>query len=521
MRIETENVGLDKAAMVDNGATAKFFDFRFVARHRLPAHRLLRPIALQNIDGSSNSAGDITHFSRVAFTVDSITKQLDFLITDLGGEDIILGLPWLREENPLIDWKDGILHIPRPDHLRTTIEEIPEVDPRPNLPTTDGSLLEEVTPVSTPVTTPVLERPPLDTPTPVAPEPRPDPLCFINGNRQLRRQWLRAGTIDHPTDQVWCAAGFTYSQQIAEKAEKAKPQRSLDEMIPPEYRRHATVFSESESERLPEHQPWDHAIELVPGAPETMRTKIYPMSLNKQEELNRFLKDNLRKGYIRPSKSPLASPVFFVKKKDGKLRFVQDYRKLNEITVKNRYPLPLVADIISRLRGAKYFTKFDVRWGYNNIRIKEGDEWKAAFATNQGLFEPRVMFFGLTNSPATFQALMNSIFADLTAKGLVAVYLDDILIFTATLKEHRAVTHEVLERLRKHDLYLRPEKCEFEKQQVEYLGLIIRHGEVTMDPSKVDAVRTWPTPTTLRDLRGFLAQGHQICNSVRKVVEIW
>ena len=127
---------------------------------------------------------------------------------------------------------------------------------------------------------------------------------------------------------------------------------------------------------------------------------------------------------------------------------------MNEYTVKNRYPLPLVADIISRLRGAKYFTKFDVRWGYNNVRIKEGDEWKAAFSTNRGLFKPRVMFFGLTNSPATFQALMNSIFADLVATEKVAVYLDNILIFTMTLEEHRHITHEVLHRLRQHDLYL-------------------------------------------------------------------
>src|SRR5215470_18688165 len=118
------------------------------------------------------------------------------------------------------------------------------------------------------------------------------------------------------------------------------------------------------------------------------------MSPIEQEELDRFIEENIRKGYIRPSKSPMASPVFFVKKKDGKLQFVQDYRRLNEFTVKNCTPLPLVSDIINRLRGAKYFTKFDVRWGYNNIRIKEGDEWKAGFATNRGLFEPTVMFFG-------------------------------------------------------------------------------------------------------------------------------
>jgi hypothetical protein len=139
------------------------------------------------------------------------------------------------------------------------------------------------------------------------------------------------------------------------------------------------------------------------------------MPVNEQEELDRFLDERLRKGYITPSKSPIASPVFFIKKKDGRLRLVQDYRKLNDFTIKNRYPLPLASDIINRLRHAQLFTKFDVRWGYNNIRIKAGDEWKAAFTTNRGLFEPQVMFFGLTNSPATFQALMNTIFSDLVA----------------------------------------------------------------------------------------------------------
>ena len=133
------------------------------------------------------------------------------------------------------------------------------------------------------------------------------------------------------------------------------------------------------------------------------------MSPNKQTELDKFLDEQLEKGYIEPSKSPLASPVFFIKKKDGKLRLIQDYRRLNTITIPNRTPLPLANDIINRLSGSNYFTKFDVRWGYNNIRIRAGDEWKGAFATHRGLFQPKVMFFGMTNSPATFQSLMNSI----------------------------------------------------------------------------------------------------------------
>jgi len=159
-------------------------------------------------------------------------------------------------------------------------------------------------------------------------------------------------------------------------------------------------------------------------------SKVYPLSLVEQKELDAFLEENLRTGQIRPSKSPMAAPVFFIKKKDGSLWLVQDYCALNSMMVKNKYPLPLISKLMSQLCGARYFIKLDVRWGFNNVRIKPGDEWKAAFQTNQGLFEPLVMFFGMTNSLATFQTMMNDIFWNLIAEGIVVVYLDDILIVT-------------------------------------------------------------------------------------------
>ena len=140
----------------------------------------------------------------------------------------------------------------------------------------------------------------------------------------------------------------------------------------------------------------------------------------------------------------MASPFFFVKKKDGALRPVQDYRKLNEMTIKNRYPLPLIQELIDKLKGSKVFSKMDIRWGFNNIRIKEGDEWKAAFRTNRGLFEPTVMFFGLTNSPATFQGFMNHILKPLIDQGHVIVYMDDILVSTDTIEGHHEIVKEVL-----------------------------------------------------------------------------
>ena len=170
-----------------------------------------------------------------------------------------------------------------------------------------------------------------------------------------------------------------------------------------------SVFAKEDFDILPEHHKWDHMIELTPGA-EPKSSKVYPLSPLEQKELNAFLEENLYTRRIRPSKSPIAAPMFFIKKKDGSLQLVQDYRTLNAMTIKNRYLLPLISKLVSQLCGAKYFTKLDVYWGFNNVRIKPRDEWKVVFHTNCGLFEPLVMFFRITNSPATFQTMMNEIF---------------------------------------------------------------------------------------------------------------
>jgi hypothetical protein len=167
-----------------------------------------------------------------------------------------------------------------------------------------------------------------------------------------------------------------------------------------EYQQHERVFSEEKSQQLPKHTIWDHAIELLPNAPDTLPAQLLPLNRIEQEEMQKFMEEHLRQGTIRESWSPYAANFFFIKKKDGKLRPVQDYRPINKWTKKNRNVSPLIPQTINRLSGCTLFTKFDVRWGYNNVRIKEGDEWKAAFLTPKGLFEPTVMFFGLTNSPA-------------------------------------------------------------------------------------------------------------------------
>ena len=193
----------------------------------------------------------------------------------------------------------------------------------------------------------------------------------------------------------------------------------------------------------------------------TKPIKNYNLTLAEQLELDKFLEENLEKGYIWPSQSPMASPFFFVSKKDGKLWPCQDYRYINEWTIKNSYPLPLISDILDKLKGAKYFTKLDVQWGYNNIRIHKGDEWKVTFKTNKGLFEPTVMFFSMCNSPVTFQAMIDDIFVEMINEKLVIIYMDNILIFAKTKKELERITKMVLAKLCEHNLFLKAKKCKF------------------------------------------------------------
>ena len=204
-----------------------------------------------------------------------------------------------------------------------------------------------------------------------------------------------------------------------------------------------------------------------------------------------------------PQTSPAGAPILFVKKRDGSLRLCVDYRGLNKITIKNRYPLPLIGESLDRLRSATVFTKLDLRAGYNLVRIAKGDEWKTAFRTRYGHYEYRVMPFGLTNAPATFQNLMNDVLRDFL-DDFAIVYLDDILIFSRSLAEHKPHVRLVLERLRANGLFAKPEKCAFHRDEIEYLGFIISASGVKMDPKKVSAIVDWPKPSSVRDLQVFL-----------------
>lgn len=257
-------------------------------------------------------------------------------------------------------------------------------------------------------------------------------------------------------------------------------EQSTKEIVPSELHEYLDVFSEQEARELPPHRSWDMKIDLMEGSRQDHKVGIYNIGPEELKAQKEWIDEHLQKGFIRPSKSQMTTSTFFVKKKDDKgkmtsIRLVVDYRYLNSITIKDRYPIPLIGNLTDQLGKAKIFTKMDLRYGYHLARIAEGDEWKTAFSTCHGQFEYTVMPLGLCNAPAVFQRMMNTIFYDMLDKGVI-IYLDDILLYAETEEEITRLTLEVLSRLRKHRLFVKPRKCKFKVQRVEFLGVIVFAG---------------------------------------------
>jgi hypothetical protein len=505
-------------ALIDCGATGCFIDIEWAKLNNIPTRPLTNPIPVYNVDGTANEAGMITDITDVVLRYDNHSEHTQLAVTRLGKQSMILGYNWLCNHNPEINWQTKEVKMSRCPHQCSTcrvedkreakirksttrqinacwagafpkiVEEVDEDEsPHMNTNETDEEAQD---------TCPAFDDD-LDSEVDDDLDSEVDDFTIEENDRVFM-------TMVHPVDpHHFVCASSTVSGHLAEAFAKNSKPKGFEDIVPTTLHEYADVFSETAFDSLPERRKWDHAIELE-REPSPGFQKVYPMTLTEQTKMDAFLEEALATGRIRQSKSPLGAPVFFIKKKDGKLRFVQDYRALNAITRKNWYPLPLIDDLIHRLKDARYVTKLDVHWGYNNVRIREGDEWKAAFCTNRGLFEPLVMYFGLTNSLATFQTMMNEIFQDLITEGVVSVYLDDILIFTNSLEEHRRITCLVLDRMREHKLYLRPEKCEFKKTRIEYLGVIISHNKVEMDPVKIAGVADWPMPSNKKEVQSFV-----------------
>lgn len=251
------------------------------------------------------------------------------------------------------------------------------------------------------------------------------------------------------------------------------------------------LFEEPKS--LPPHRDYDHAISFKPGAV-PVNSRPYKYSPLHKNKIERQVKELLLAGLITHSTSPFASPVLLVQKKDGSWRFCVDFRKLNELTIKNTFPMPIVDEILDELAGTHYFSKLDLHSGFHQVRMQAGDEYKTAFKTHHDHYQFKVMPFGLYNAPATFQCVMNTVLAPYLRK-FALVFMDDILVYRPSLGQHL---------IHLHKLYVKKSKCSFAQTQLEYLGHIISEKGVATDPSKTAAMVQWSPPTSVTELRGFI-----------------
>jgi len=510
-------------ALLDSGAQGNFISRAFAQRYLFDHLQKNAPLSLQMGDGKPSRGGQISQYTSLQMEVNGHQESLALDITSTP-HDIILGAPWLTKNNPSIDWKERTISFP-PTSDRAKDPLISHTDlltnspaavPKDTLlrhspaPADDDSdraqlLIHQTSqhqqekgspaPIRTPKRRPRSKEP---KETPEAPKTKSTikapPVSMINGAAMavlFRQPGIHFGLLS-----------LQDAQQMVEQAE-ATPVKEPDiNDIPEEYREFTKVFSKEEADKLPPHREYDHRIPIEEGKTPPFGP-IYQLSPVELEVLKNYIDDHLRKGFIRHSQSPCAAPVLFAAKPDGGLRLCVDYRGLNKITIKNRYPLPLIGEILERLGSAKFFTKFDVRDGYYRLRMASGEEWKTAFRCRYGLFEYCVMPFGLCNAPGTFQHYVNDTFHEFLDDFLVA-YLDDLLIYSKTLKEHKRHVKLVLQRLQDAGLYLKPSKCQFHQTEISFLGYIINQDGIKMDPIKVEAVTQWPTPESVHDIQIFL-----------------
>jgi hypothetical protein len=345
-----------------------------------------------------------------------------------------------------------------------------------------------------------------------APSPDPDPdlaICGISADAFLRM----AKNGNYETAVLWPedfdsslrahVQNFAMSPEDYDKfmtnSEKTDPRDKL----PPEHHEFADVFKHKSEFTVPDHRPSiDHAINLRVGI-EPPYKKGFPMNPTQLRAVKKYIDDELAKGTIEPSKSPCASPVLLVRKPGGGIRVCVDYRALNALTIKDRYPIPLIKETLERLSKSRYYTKLDIVAAFNNLRIREGDEYMTAFITRYGLYQYKVLPFGLCNGPATWQRYMNNVIQEFL-DDFVTVYLDDLLIYSASLEEHRTHVRSVLLKLRAAGLPVDIDKCEFHVQEVKYLGLIITPEGLNMDPVKVEAITNWLPCKSVKDVQSFL-----------------
>ena len=423
-RIDTQE-GIIVEVLLDNGATELVMSSEFAKKQGFKLKKLERLMNVRNIDGSLNKEGLIEHTVKVNIYFKGHRERTE--IDVIGGQKwtVILGMPWLAHHNSEIDWKTGEVKMTRcPEKCRRQWRL--EQEKSGWQKQKEEKAKEEA-----------------------------------GRKREERKQKERKTVEVKRVVKEW--------EIWNEKEEAARLEEEVKKLVSEKFHWWIKVFSKKQLERMLTQKTWDHAINMKEKFM-PRKEKVYPLPRGEREEVWEFIQEQLRKEYIWPSKSPQMVPVFFVEKKNRRKRMVQDYQYLNEWTVKNNYPLPLISNVIKNMGTKKVFTKIDLRWRYNNVRIKEKDEWKVVFMTLEGSFEPMVMFFSLTNSPATFQAMMNELLRNLINTGKVVAFIDDMIVGMEGKEGHDELVGEVIKRLEENNLYVKLEKCKWKVKEVGFLG---------------------------------------------------
>ena len=491
LKFKTPKGWKDTFAMIDSGGTHNFIDTDFSLIHALPTYPMSQPSRLLMADGNDSKGGLVSHEISLPIVIGPHSETTTFSVTKLGGYPIVLGLPWLKEHDPHIHWSQHQITFGSSHCLSHC--QVSEPCTIPALPSHPSAQRPSKVPRSTSAS----PKSTVKSKSPVKSQLSSDPKTSIAIPKvSLINSAALNMCMRLPDSQL-------YRLCISEIQEPTETTTDPDlSKIPSEYHEFSDVFSKSEAHKLPEHRPYDLKIPLQEGTTPPFGP-VYNLSPLELEVLRKYIDDNLKKGFIKHSQSPAGAPILFVKKSDGSLRLCVDYRGINKITIKNRYPLPLIPELLDKVGKAKYFTGLDMRDGYHLLRMGVGEEWKTAFCSRYGLFEYNVVPFGLCNAPAAFQHLMNDVLREYLDDFLV-IYLDDILIYSNTKSEHQHHVRLVLQRLREAGLYVKPEKCQFAVSEVSFLGYLISANGIRMDPKKVEAVTSWPTPQSQHDIQVFL-----------------
>ena len=448
--------------LLDSGASDMFIDTAFARQCGLTLSPSDRSIRLA--DGSTSKvAGQTTATCSLAASEGStVPFEATFTATTLESYDIILGMTWLTHHDPVIGWRNRSITLRTPGRPHRTITPLECLNEEPTV-----ARLAEIT-------------------------------C-----KGLQKAFRR-GQVEE-----------LFLIRINSTTHKPEPVGSNDPDIKvllgrykdvwPEELPHASVFPD---------RGYEHRIDLKPGAVPPPVRPLRHQSAKDSAVMDEYCKAGIASGQLLTSQSPYGAMALVVRKKDGTNRVVVDYRALNDITIKNKYPLPLMDELFDRVYGANFFTKLDLRSGFHQIRIHPDDREKTAFRTRFGSFEYTVLPMGLCNAPGTFMQLMNETFRDMLDR-CVLVFLDDILIFSRTKEEHLQHLEQVFERLRKQKLFIKLSKCEFLQEQVEFLGHRIGKNGLAVSPDKVKDVREWRTPKDVSDVRSFLG----LANFYRRFVK--